>query len=267
MVAEHHVLAAPGRGAIGRAVGYRYAGMPAGAHRGVPSRWLTFIVTLEEPLDVTDGLGRRARFDAMVAGLDDTASLIRHDGRMSGLQLDLDPLCARAVFGVPASELARQSVPLEAVWGPDAARLREQLHGLPDWSARLRLLRAEVEHRLDTAEVPRPEVGHAWRRLVAAEGGIEIGTLARDVGYSRRHLSALIRGELGLSPSRLRRVLRFDRAQRMLASAPRTALARVAADAGYADQAHFTRDFTAFAGCSPSSLMQDPLRLAGPDAR
>lgn len=267
MVAEHHVLAAPGRGAIGRAVGYRYAGMPAGAHRGVPSRWLTFIVTLDEPLDVTDGSGRRGRFDAMVAGLDDTPSLIRHDGRMTGVQLDLDPLCARAVFGVPASELVRQSVSLDAVWGPVAARLREQLHELPDWPARLRLLRDEVERRLDGADRPRPEVDHVWRRLVAADGAVEIGALAEDVGYSRRHLSDLFRGELGLPPSRVRRVLRFDRAQRMLASAAHPALARIAADAGYADQAHFTRDFTAFAGCSPSSLMQDPLRLAGPDAR
>ncbi|HET8601448.1 MAG TPA: helix-turn-helix domain-containing protein [Segeticoccus sp.] len=268
MVAEtSHVRSAPGRGPIGRAVGYRYAGMPAGAHRGVPSRWLTLIVTLEEPLDVTDGSGRRGRFDAMVAGLDDTASLIRHEGRMSGVQLDLDPLAARAVFGMPASELVRRSVALEDVWGTAAVRLREQLHEEGDGVARLELVLAEVERRLGEAAAPQPEVAHAWRRLAGADGLVRIEELAREVGCSRRHLSGRFRAELGLSPSRVRRVLRFDRAQRLLASTPRPQLAAIAADAGYADQAHFTRDFTAFAGCPPVSLLQDPLRLAGPDAR
>ncbi|HET7304179.1 MAG TPA: helix-turn-helix domain-containing protein [Segeticoccus sp.] len=267
MVAEHHVWTAPGRGPIGRAVGYRYAGMPAGAHRGVPSRWLTLIITLEEPLDVTDALGRRERFDALVAGLDDAASLIRHEGRMTGVQLDLDPLCAPAVFGLPAGELVRQSVPLEQVWGRDATRLREHMQELDDWPSRLQLVREQVASRLRVGTPPRPEVHHVWQRMVRAEGRVEIGALAREVGYSRRHLSAQFRDQLGLPPSRLRRVLRFDRAQRLLASAARPELARIAAEAGYADQAHFTRDFTAFAGCPPSALYRDPLRLAGPDAR
>jgi AraC-like DNA-binding protein len=52
-------------------------------------------------------------------------------------------------------------------------------------------------------------------------------------------------------------VARFDRARRRLA--PGVRLADIAADAGYFDQAHLTREFAAFAGCSPSHWMVEEI--------
>jgi AraC-like DNA-binding protein len=81
--------------------------------------------------------------------------------------------------------------------------------------------------------------------------------LADEVGWSARHLTNRFRTELGLRPKDAARVTRFDRARRRIG--PGVRLADVAADAGYFDQAHLTREFAAFAGCSPSRWMAEEI--------
>ena len=79
-----------------------------------------------------------------------------------------------------------------------------------------------------------------------------VGTLAAEVGWSRRYLSARFREAIGLPPKALGRVIRVEHAAgRMRAGDP---LGDVAYDAGYADQAHFNRDFREIVGCTPTEF-------------
>ena len=84
--------------------------------------------------------------------------------------------------------------------------------------------------------------------------------LAARVGWGRRHLADRFGEEFGLSPKLAARVVRFDRARRMLQSPGRPTLAEVAATCGYYDQPHLNRDFVDLAGCPPSRWMADELR-------
>ena len=80
----------------------------------------------------------------------------------------------------------------------------------------------------------------------------------RVTALTRQHLAARFRRELGLSPKLAARVIRFERAQRMLRAVPaHVTIAQVAASCGYYDQAHLNRDFAAFAGASPSRWAAD----------
>jgi AraC-like DNA-binding protein len=116
-----------------------------------------------------------------------------------------------------------------------------------------------ARRRLEDPPDPPSEVVRAWRRLIAAGGGVEIGELAADVGWSRRHLSEKFRAEVGLTPKVAARVLRFERARHLLAMPTRPALAAVANACGYYDQAHFTREWTELAGCTPTRWIADEL--------
>lgn len=60
----------------------------------------------------------------------------------------------------------------------------------------------------------------------------------------------------------LARLIRFDRAVQRL-QAPGSALAEVAQDCGYYDQAHFNRDFRTFAGLSPTEFIRASLPEGG----
>jgi AraC-like DNA-binding protein len=242
--------------------GYRQRGLPPGTHRGLPSPWLTLIVTIDEPLVVAAHPDRRqapGRYDALLGGLHTSPALITHDGFQSGVQVAVSPLGCRAFFGMPAAELANVDTDLaDVITGPVVDQVREQVIAAATWPERFAaiddtLLRLTARHD----DRVHPEVARAFRRLVATGGDLPIADLAREVGWSARHLTARFRAELGLRPKETARVVRFQRVRRRLS--PGVRLAELAADTGYFDQAHLARDFHDFAGCSPSQWLADEI--------
>jgi transcriptional regulator GlxA family with amidase domain len=110
--------------------------------------------------------------------------------------------------------------------------------------------------RLADALQPSPEVGWAWQRLVATAGAVPIGRLAHEVGWSHRHLIARFRQQVGVRPKTAARLVRFDRVWRRLEEARgRLDWGLVAAEAGYADQAHLAWDFHQFTGTTPTPFL------------
>jgi AraC-like DNA-binding protein len=95
--------------------------------------------------------------------------------------------------------------------------------------------------------------------LCETAGGVGVQELAREVGWSRRHLSERFHAEYGLAPKVAARVMRFEQAVGRLKQQPRTRLADLAADLGYADQAHLTREWHSIAGCSPRQWIAEEL--------
>jgi AraC-like DNA-binding protein len=117
-----------------------------------------------------------------------------------------------------------------------------------------------LEHWADApAPATRAELGWAWRRLRETAGGIGVQDLAGEVGWSRRYLTERFTTEYGLAPKVAARVMRFDQAVGRLKRDPKTRLADLSADLGYADQAHLTREWNAIAGCSPRQWMAEEL--------
>lgn len=276
VVAEPQVELAAGTPAhalapwVGRYLGYRTSGMAPGTHTGMPSPRLTFIVSLDDPVDIAampDPAQRPARIQAFVGGLHAGPAHIAHDGRQYGLSVDLTPLGARALFGVPAGELASLVVSLDDLLGPAGRSLPDRLRSLASWPERFAVLDTvlsdAVALRTARADAVPAEVAEAFRLLVASGGSADIAGVARTVGWSRRHLSERFRREVGMAPKATARVVRFDVAKGLL-SAGRGwgGLATVAAEAGYADQAHFTREFRDLAGESPTAWMARELPSA-----
>ena len=148
--------------------GYRQAGIGPGHHRGLPSPYLTMIITLDDPLVLAahpDPKAPAGRYDTLIGGLHTAPALITHDGRQSGLQLALSPLGARALLGLPAGELANADLDAADVLGPFAQRLRERILAGAGWADRFAALDALLSHRLGAPPEPRAEVTWAWQRL------------------------------------------------------------------------------------------------------
>lgn len=253
-----HRPAGPLRGLVADAVGYRQAGIAPAVHRGLPSPFLTLIVTLDDPLEVAahpDPAQRPARYDAMVGGLHTTAALITHPGRQSGLQLDLTPAGARRLLGVPAGALAALDCPLDDVLGPAGRELVDRVRAADGWPQRWAAVDDVLGRLRRPAPPPDRAVAEAWRLVLASGGRLPIAELARRVGWSDRHLTARFRAETGLGPKAAARVVRFDRARRVLAARVAAGgapdLAGLAAATGFTDQSHLTREWRALAGLPP----------------
>ena len=195
------------------------------------------------------------RHGSFVGGLYDGPVDVEHDGEARAVQVDLTPLGARALLGVPLSELTRRVVDLGDLLGPDAERLAERLHELGDGEARFALLDRLLLERIGDAPPPRPDVAFAWRRLAQTGGRLQVSDLARELGCSRRHLSGRFAEEVGLPPKAYARVLRFRTAADTLLRGGEERLAEVAAACGYADQSHLNREFRALAGATPTELL------------
>jgi AraC-like DNA-binding protein len=211
----------------------------------LPGARIVLVIGFGPSLDV-DG----HRFGSFVAGLHDTPAMTEHAGEGHGIQAYLTPLGARRLLGLPMGELTRQVVELEDLIGRGADELGERLATADGWPARFALLERAIAERVLDAPPVAPELEWAWRRLAASDGAVPVGVLAEATGWSRRHLAARFREELGMPPKAVARVLRFERAvERLRAGAD---LAELALDAGYYDQAHFNRDFRSYAGATPT---------------
>jgi AraC-like DNA-binding protein len=250
--------------------GFRDAGCPPTRHRGLPSPSLTLIFTLDDELTIAehpDPARPPDNFVTLVGGLHTRPALITHDGRQSGVQLGLSPLGARALLGLPAAELAGITVHGQDVLGVFALEVQDRLRAAATWAERFTILDRALQSRVGMADERAgvsSEVRHAWRRLLGSGGTTPVTELAAETGWSDRHLRSRFRAETGLAPKAAARVIRFDRARRILqhralAGEP-LALAELAAGCGYYDQAHLDREFGLLAGCPPTAWVAEEFR-------
>jgi AraC-like DNA-binding protein len=259
--------AAPLRGLVAWYSGYREEGVPPAVHRGLPSPYLTLIITLDDPLTVAshpDPAARPGCYLTLAGGLHTSPALITHQGRQSGIQLALSPLGARALLGLPAGELASLDVDAADVLGGTARELHERLRTAPSWAARFALLDQLLLAHADLDQRVAPDIAAAWQLLTGSGGTMRVAELAQRTGWSPRYLQRQLLTETGLAPKAAARVTRFDRARRRLqrraAAGQPASLARLAADCGYYDQAHLAAEFRDLAGCAPSAWLAEEFR-------
>jgi AraC-like DNA-binding protein len=181
---------------------------------------------------------------------------LRSCGRIRMVGVELYPWGAIRLLG------PRMSTPLNPCTIPTqvspafAARMQrlllagqqdEALRALEEW---LLALAARVELEPTAAVL-------AATRLVQTDGLGTVTDLANGVGLSVRQLERQFREQVGMSPKSLARLTRFEAAQRRIYEGRELSFTRLAHDLGFADQAHFTREFRAFAEQSPGGVMAE----------
>ncbi len=237
-----------------------YAERTAGftTRRELPHGEGVLIINLGEPIEITAGNGELIRLGtgrAFVAGFHLRPALSWSSGEQRGIQIEISLAALRRLIGVPMSELVDRTIPLEALLGAAATDLGGWLAGVRDCRERIALLEAELLARF----VARPELAPsqmAALQLLKQPGG-DIMDIARRIGWSRKHLSDRVRDVVGVGPRSYRRVLRFDRAVKLIRNGADTeGWAGLAAEAGYCDQSHMIREFNELAGMTPAALVR-----------
>jgi len=189
------------------------------------------------------------------------------------------PVGAHLFLRLPMHVIANEAVDLELIDPAFARVLVSRIGVARSWADRFAAMELLIAERVADAELP-ASIGFAWRRLVAADGRIALGSLASEMGCSHRTLIARFRAYVGVPPKTIARVLRFNRALRSLdrlsgtrgneppskpylaARQPEDPLvgavpwADLAADCGYCDQAHLIKDFREFAGMTPDRFLR-----------
>lgn len=240
---------------VSKCEGYGEQASEPVARRELPGPRVVLILELGAPIrvhDPADDARARSFTGGFVAGLDDRSTLTTHAGVQRGIQIDLTPTGARRCFELPMSELRGQVVPLVDLLPRAHRHLAERLAELPTWDARLDVVEAMLGERIGASRADTRVAQWALRRIEACGGGLDLRTLARELGYSQKHVIALFHEHVGMTPKRFARIVRFDRLVRHLRSGGQGSWAELALRFGWFDQAHLANDVKRIVGVPPS---------------
>lgn len=171
------------------------------------------------------------------------------------------PDAGAMVLGHQARNLLGTLSPAEALIGPLAQAHAVRMAGCQDADSAAaswdQLLRPMVTRCPPLDDVVRTVV----LAIVAARGEAPIGELAAAVHLSPRQLQRRFSAAVGLSPKQFARVRRIRGALEHLVSETPKSWSAVAADLGFADQAHLIREFGALAGLTPVEVAERVRRI------
>ncbi|WP_078651402.1 AraC family transcriptional regulator [Streptomyces xylophagus] len=224
----------------------------------VPIGAATLLLGFEGTVRISRAGRETAELASVFCGPTTTAALGEHSGRLAGVEVLLMPWAAFTLFGTAQHELADRVVDpdelphdLGSRWA-SIGELAAALAALPTWTARFGLL-DDVFTRWSAAGTPSSaRVVRAWSELVRTWGAMPVPHLADEVGWSVRQLENRFREQIGLGPKAAARVLRLQRARRLLAAG--RSQAETAAVCGFYDQAHLSGEFRAMTGCTPGQF-------------
>ena len=206
----------------------------------------------------------RLQPEVLVAGQLDRPLFLRATGLVAVLGVRVAPGGAPALVGMPQAELLNLTPAASDVCRPLAAWL-EHVRDVAASPAEAAGLVCDGLVRLARPESIDPRVSHAVH--LASRPGADVDGLARVAGVTRRQLQRLFARHVGLAPRTLLRIRRLQRALALLERRERAGSPRPGTDAalggGYADQAHFVRDFRAFTGGTPTAHLLSRAALTG----
>ncbi|MFA1551283.1 helix-turn-helix domain-containing protein [Actinomadura chokoriensis] len=202
------------------------------------------------------GGATRARIVGVVR--DDFVEEIHDEGRVVGAAFR--PGGFRPFMDGSVSALTGRFAGVDEVFGAAGLALADEIFasaGAEEAVGRLEAFLAGA------APGPDPQAGRAAaivERIAARPGLVRVDELAADVGLGVRGLQRLFHEYVGIGPKWVIRRFRMQEAAERAASGGEVDWADLAAELGYADQAHFTRDFTAAVGTPPARYARE----AGP---
>lgn len=235
---------------------YAELAVPPAAAELLTCGWFRTVDTTERgqqrvvPDACADVIWHRETGALFVAGPDTRAQVAElAAGTVVGVRFH--PGHSPAGLGLPAHALRDARVDLAQVWAGDrAARLADDLATTGTTQEALAVLTDAVTAARGDADPAAPlMLRHAAR-------GARVPETADTLGLTDRQLHRRCVAAFGYGPKVLARVLRFDRAVRMARAGTR--FADVAAETGYADQAHLSREVAALAGVPLSVLLGRP---------
>jgi len=220
-----------------------------------------------EPLKVSNGQHMVFHRGGFVAGIHDGPTRTAHEGHQAGIQLNLPPLVACQVLGLPLGEIAHQVVAVKDVVPRPYRAAVQQLIELQSWDQRLdvveSLLKSAIERPLPRGH---QEMSWAIAQIERSAGTVPIRTLAQALRWSERRLQRAFTAQVGISAKTFARLVRFETLMTRVQTHPEERWVDQALALGFADQSHLVRDVRQFSGVTPS-LAGQRLSVASTDFR
>ena len=167
------------------------------------------------------------------------------------------PGALRRFSSVPATAYRSSHLPLSHA-GLPTRQVLQTLANVPSWHHQVQVLDHWLSDALRHPTTSDAIISNVISHIFDTSAPLAASQLSQISGLSERQLQRLFRVHVGLSPHRLGRVVRANRALRHLRNERYGAinLGDIAAEHGYFDQAHMAREFKGFFGTAPSGFLR-----------
>lgn len=222
-----------------------------GFHAGLPKPYVEIVISLSgiHWWRAAPAAEEFRYAEAWVTPVQDRARYARAAGRRRLIGARLEPWAAIALFGPLPPGDGTPPPFLSDFIGREAGRLRRRLIEAQSDAERCDRFGAWLSGLMPLRDAPGLSVSESAGTLTGANA------LARSIEVSPRTLRRRFAGQAGIAPKRWLRLKRIDSVLRDPALLdPGVSLAAVAAEHGYADQAHMTRDVLRLTGVTPAQL-------------
>lgn len=237
-------------------------------HRGLPSTTLTLVFATDAPLlcsyDQREwASGEGVTHNVCLGAFHLQPVYLHRPDRQEGVQVAVHPLAARQLLGLPAAALTELTQEGEDAIGVEMRHLFARVASASpaDHSDLVADGLRGLADRNANRSGPRREVAGAWLLLERSGGRMGITDVADQVGLTTRHLSTLVKAELGIGTKQLADLFRFEAAHHSVVSAVDAGnplrLADIAHAHGYADHAHMDQAYRRYTGTSPTGWLSD----------
>ncbi len=188
-----------------------------------------------------------------VAGVFTARFVRRFEGRGRVLAVKFLPGGFRAFFDRPVSALADRQATLAEVFGAAAAELEPLALAAPTLDAAFAVIQKFLRARRPVRSGPAELAGRIVARAASDRGITRVAELGDLFGLGPRQLQRLFDECVGVRPKWVIQRYRLHEAAERIAAAPDQDWAGLAHELGYADQAHFVRDFRRLVGRTPAA--------------
>jgi AraC-like DNA-binding protein len=229
---------------------WRVAGDASRVHSSaiLPDGQVELVFNLGDPVGLVGPAYTGNQPDRAVVGPLSRAIRLVYRGPVNTFGIRFHPARGAAFFSQPATSLTNKLVPLAQISSPLDRTLSCLLAGnsSPDTeSCRAALDQVLLEQLASSSPADMP-VAAMVDRLARSDPAPPIAEIARELGISSRQVQRRFLASVGVPPKQFVRVLRFARLWQTASMSPPETWAALAAEHGYADQAHMVREFRAF---------------------
>ncbi len=196
--------------------------------------------------------------DAFFVGIYKDAVTWRSKGHSICFGVNLKPEIFVRLFNVPAAELFNDFTDVGNFMNPGINEMAQRMYGVSDADELVLIAESALLQRISKSKLQQHYLDHAATLIREAKGNISIESLCKDLYVSERQLQRSFREVLGTSPKTYTRIIRFRNVYQHVLHAENKKIpwASLSYDFGYADQAHFSRDFKEFSGVNPSLVSE-----------
>lgn len=163
---------------------------------------------------------------------------------------------AASFFPFPMNEIADSVVDADLIWGTDFSVLRERLLATTEIDDRFRIVEDFLIHEFHSQMKIDPCVSFAIGQMSEHPDAVNIARMNQQIGYSQKHFTDIFRRAVGVTPKSYLKIMRFQKAVKVIDAADKVDWGSIALECGFYDQAHFINDFKHFAGFTPAKYAE-----------